>query len=85
MGCSRCFPAVTVMQRGICAHLYTVGIMRKNAPKTGRTWRSEENRKVLAQNRSNVYKTSFFETCINEEKKRLAKKFRIISRGAKSS
>ena len=34
--------------------------MRKNAPKTGRTWRSEENRKVLAQNRSNVYKTSFY-------------------------
>ena len=53
--CSRCLPAVTVMQRGIYAHLSSVGIMRKTAPKTGRrTWRSEENREVLAENRSHI-------------------------------
>ena len=56
--CSRCLPAVTVMQRGIYSHLSSVGIMRKTALKTGRrTWRSEENREVLAQNRSHLENT----------------------------
>ena len=84
--CSRCLPAVTVMQRGIYAHLSSVGIMRKTAPKTGRrTWRSEENREVWGENRSQI------ENIISPAKHPLdggnilGKKLRIISRGAKPS
>ena len=84
---SRCLPAVTVMQRGIYAHLSSVGIMRKTAPKTGRrTWRSEENREVLAENRSPHIENI---TALAKQgcrcRKEGGKKFRIISRGAKPS
>ena len=85
--CSRCLPAVTVMQRGIYAHLSSVGrIMRKTAPKTGRrTWRSEENREVLAENRPHIENITALAKQGCRCRKEGGKKFRIISRGAKPS
>ena len=55
---SRCLPAVTVMQRGIYAHLSSVGIMRKTAPKTGRRTfgdqRKTEKWKQVAHRKHNI-------------------------------
>lgn len=83
---SRCLPAVTVMQRGIYAHLSSVGIMRKTAPKTGRrTWRSEENREVWGENRSETENIISLAKHALDGGNFLGKKFRIISRGAKPS
>ena len=81
--CSRCLPAVTVMQRGIYAHLSSVGIMRKTAPKTGRrTWRSEENRENRSQMENLISLAKHVCWCRGNF---LGKKLRIISRGAKPS